>query len=314
MRPREFGALMLLALIWGASFLFIRVAVTQGFTPLTLVDVPLGLAALGLLPLLIARRRGSSPAAPIAWRRYLIPLCVVALVNAALPYFLIAFGEERIASGTASILNASTPLFAVALTAVIPGIAHERLTWGRVIGALIGFAGVIVLVGPEAFKQNDLSVGFFACLGGAASYAVGGVAARIGLRGAPVIVQAVGVNAAGFLFLLPIVLITGLPSQPPSTAAILSVLALSLLGTSVALLLYYWLLARVGVTRTSIVTYLLPGTALIWGAVLLSEPITLNEALGLLLILIGIAAINNVYAAIFRRQKTPAAISVPTAE
>jgi drug/metabolite transporter (DMT)-like permease len=289
MRPRELAVLALLALVWGASFLFIRVAVRE-VSPFVLVSVRLGLAALVLAPAALVR-----PRLLAGWRRYIPGLLAVGLVNAALPYTLLGFGETLVPSGQASIINATTPLFAVVLTAALPGFVHERLTLARGIGALVSFGGVLVLVGPNALQGNGTLLAYLACLGAAIVYACGGVLARVMLRGAPLLVQALGINLAGFIFVAPIALVTGLPRHLPSTAALVSMATLSIMGTAVAFLLFYWLFGKVGVTRTVIVTFLLPCTALIWGAVLLHETLTPGIFAGLALVLLGIAIINNVF-------------------
>lgn len=292
MRPRELAVLGLLALVWGASFLFIRVAVKE-VSPFVLVAARLGLAALVLVPAALVRPRWLA-----GWRHYIPGLIVVGLVNAALPYTLFGFGEILVPSGQAAIINATTPLFAVVLTAALPGFVHERLTLARAIGALVSFGGVVVVValGSSGVYGGGTLLAYLACLGAAIAYACGGVLARVMLRGAPLLAQALGINLAGFIFVAPVAIITGLPSHLPSTAAIASMATLSIMGTAVAFLLFYWLFGKVGVTRTVIVTFLLPCTALIWGALLLNETLTPGIFAGLALVLLGIAIINNVFA------------------
>ncbi len=302
MRPRELAVLGLLALIWGASFLFIRVAVLA-ISPFTLVLCRLGLAALVLLPVALAR-----PRLVRGWGRYVPGFIIVGLLNAALPYTLFGFGETRVPSGQASILNATTPLFAVMLTALLPGFVHERLTVARGVGALVSFAGVLALVGPSAFAGRGELLAYLACFLAAAIYAVAGIAGRLTLKGAPLLAQALGVNIAGFLWIAPVAVATGLPTQVPALPVIAAVATLAILGTAVAYLLYYWLLTHVGVTRTVIVTYLLPCTALVWGALLLHEALTLNVIAGLVLVLLGIAIINNTFAPLFARRAVPAPV------
>jgi drug/metabolite transporter (DMT)-like permease len=302
MRPKEYLVLGMLALVWGASFLFIRVAVHE-IRPFALVTLRLGIATLTLAPVVAMHRKSLA-----GWQRFIPGLLLVGLFNAAIPYALFAFGEVLIPSGQASIINATTPLFAVALTAAIPGIVHERLTLARGFGALLSFGGVLALVGPSAFQGAGELLAYVACLAAALFYAIGGVIARVMLKDAPVLLIAIGVDLAGFLFVLPVAILTNsLPTHWPSLAVIASVVTLSTLGTGVAFLLFYWLLAQVGVTRTAIVTYLLPCTAIVWGAVLLGEMITPNMLIGLALVLLGIAFINNVFALRRNRQTTPVA-------
>ena len=291
MRPREYAVLTLLALIWGASFLFIRVAVLE-ISPFDLVFFRLGIASLVLLPVVLIRPRLIK-----GWQRYIPGFLLVGLFNTALPYSLFGYGEQHIPSGHASIINATTPLFAVVLTAVLPGIVHARLTARRGLGALISFAGVLVLVGPNALQGTDTLLAYGACLLAAGLYAISNVLARMMLHDAPLLAQAFFIDFAGFLFILPFALVSGLPQHVPSAGAIASILTLATLGTAVAFLMFYWLLQHVGVLRTSLVTYLLPCTALVWGAVLLHESITANVIAGLALVLAGIAIINNLFGA-----------------
>ncbi len=305
MRPREFAVLLALALIWGASFLFIRVAVLE-ISPFALVFFRLGLAALVLLPVALARSRWVR-----GWQRYIPGYLAVGLVNAAIPYSLFGFGETHVPSGQAAIINATTPLYAVVLTAMLPGIVHERLTVTRAVGALVSFGGVLALVGPAALQGHSELINYLEIIGAAFAYAVGGVLARVMLKGAPLLAQALGINLAGFLFIAPLAVITGLPRHLPSPQAVASIATLSIMGTAVAFLLFYWLFQQVGVTRTVIVTFLLPCTALVWGAVLLHEALTLNIIAGLVLVLLGIAIINNIFAALFRRP-APVPVSAPT--
>jgi drug/metabolite transporter (DMT)-like permease len=295
MRPREYAVLGTLALIWGASFLFIRVAVRE-ISPFDLVFFRLGIGSLVLLPAIIIR-----PRLIAGWHRYIPGLVLVGLCNTAIPYTLFGYGEQHIPSGHASIINATTPLFAVILTTVLPGAIHERLTATRGVGVLISFGGVLVLVGPSIFAAGGTLLAYGACLLAALLYAVSNVIARLTLQGAPLLAQAFFIDFAGFLFVMPVALVTGLPTRLPSTGALVSIGILSTLGTAVAFLLLYWLIQHVGVVRASLVTYLLPCTALIWGAVLLHEMITPNVLAGLALVLLGIAIVNRV----FRRRPAP---------
>lgn len=300
MQPRALAVLLLLALIWGASFLFIRVAVLGGFTPFTLVATRLGLAAAALVPVALAR-----PRLIAGWRRCWPTIVALGALNAALPYALFAFGEERITSGEAAILNATTPIFTALVLAVAPRSLRERLTGRRILGALVGFAGVVVLTGPALAGGSAALIGAGACLAAALLYGVAATVARAGLRGVPVLVPALGVNLAGFVMIAPLAVVTGLPSAWPTPSALLAVGLLAILGTSVGVLLYYWLIGAVGAAGTTYVTYLLPCTGLLWGAALLGERVTWNAIAGLALVLLSVAIVNNLFAQ-FRRRPAPA--------
>ncbi|MDQ3328197.1 MAG: DMT family transporter [Chloroflexota bacterium] len=294
MTPIDLSLLFGLAAMWGASFLFIKVAVLE-ISPLMLVSIRLVLASgtMLLVQRALALRRPAPPAPPVRqmWRSYLY----VSVVNAIIPYTLIAWGEERITSGTASILNASTPLF----TALLAGLAitHagvlDKLTPRRAIGLLVGFAGVTVLiVGSGA--DVDLPTGRSALLGEVAvlvaslSYGIGGLYGRRAFEGMPPILPATWQSIFGAAVLLPFALVLTPLERVPSWQAIGSVVALGVVGTAIALLVYYELLARVGATRTVMVTYLLPVMALFYGAVLLDEVVSVYALLGLALVLLGI--------------------------
>ncbi len=288
MKPKEYLVLFILAALWGASFLFIKVAI-EDMTPLTLVAVRLVLGSLGLLLVLPFK-----PSIMSGWQRRLWGFFVVAIFNAVIPYLTISWGEVYIPSGMAAILNATTPLVVVIVSHWWPG--GERLTWRRASGVLIGFLGVGLLVGPTAFTTASSNLYLFGALLvfiGSASYAFGSLFALRMLSGLPMMQPAIGQTAMGAVILAPIATIAFIlqPQQTlhiPLGLALGSAAALALGGTSLAYICYYWLIVRVGPTRTLIVTYLLPCTALIYGALLLHEPVGVNAIGGLALVLTGI--------------------------
>lgn len=286
MKPKEYLALFALAALWGASFLFIKVAVAD-MSPLTLVAVRLVFGMLGLLVVVPFK-----PAIMKGWTTRLWAFFLVAVFNAIIPYLAISWGEENVPSGMTAILNASTPLVVVIVSNWWPG--GERLTWPRFAGVLVGFLGVVLLIGPAAIATGRSSLyllGAFAILIGAASYAFGGLFARRMLSGLPLMQPAIGQTAMGAFILAPIAsiaLVAQPPTHLPSSWAIASVLALALGGTSLAYIFYFWLIEHVGPTRTLIVTYLLPCFALVYGALLLHESVGINAIVGLALVLAGI--------------------------
>jgi len=286
MKPKEYLVLFALAALWGASFLFIKVAV-QDMSPLTLVAIRLVLGALGLLLVVPFK-----PAIMKGWRTHLWAFTVVAIFNAVIPYLAISWGELHITSGMAAILNATTPLTVVIVSNWWPG--GERFTWIRVGGVLIGFLGVGILTGPAALAAGGSGLfllGVLAALAGAISYAFGGLFAHKLLTGLPLLQPAIGQLTVGALMLTPvagIALAIQPPAHIPSIWAIASALALSLGGTTIAYIFYYWLIDHVGPTRTLVVTYLLPCMALVYGALLLHEAVGLNSIAGLILILSGV--------------------------
>jgi drug/metabolite transporter (DMT)-like permease len=286
MRTKEYLILFILAALWGASFLFIKVAVAE-MSPLTLVFVRLALGALGLLLFVPFK-----PEIMQGWHTRLGAFFIVAIFNAIIPYLTISWGEQHVSSGMAAILNATTPLVLVLISNWWPG--GERLTWLRFGAIGIGFVGVAILVGPTAFVTGGSSLyllGVLSCIIGAASYGLGSLLTRTYLVGLPLMQQAIGQIGMGAIILLPVEGIA-LAIQPqthiPSFWAIASALALALGGTTLAYICYFWLLEHVGPTRTLIVTYLLPCTALVYGALLLHEAVAPNSLLGLALVLTGI--------------------------
>ncbi|MDQ3856265.1 MAG: DMT family transporter [Chloroflexota bacterium] len=294
MTPVDLSLLFALAAIWGASFMFIKVAVRE-MSPIMLVSLRLVLAAATLLALqrAVGALRASTPASPPIrekWRAY----AYMGLMNAIVPYTLIAWGEKAIPSGTASILNATTPLFTAVLAVLLArGVESERLTRLRALGLLVGFAGVAVLIVGSG-QEVDVGVrgqqllGYLAVLGGAAAYGVSGLYGRRAFAGVAPILPATWQNVCGAVMLLPFAWGLTPLTRLPSWQATGSALALGVMGTGVALVLYYQLLARVGATRTVMVTYLLPVMALIYGAVFLHEPVSVLAVLGLALVLAGV--------------------------
>jgi drug/metabolite transporter (DMT)-like permease len=276
------GVLVALGAIWGASFMFIKVGGLE-IQPFALVEVRLALAALVMI-VVSATRKGTFAEIRKRW----LPLTVMGLINCALPYTLITWGEVYISSGLAAIYNACAPLWAAALLFFIP--SSEKMSLGRTVGLLVGIVGVFLVVSSNLGVGTDSGwhwVGQGACLLAALSYAIAGIYGRQALKGVPVQVSATGQLISGALMLLPLSIFQ-IPQQVPSWQAIGSVVTLAIAGTALASLMYYWLLVRVGATGTLLVTYLLPVFALIWGALLLSESITLFALIGLVLVLTGI--------------------------
>jgi drug/metabolite transporter (DMT)-like permease len=288
MPTRYLGVLLLLGAVWGASFLFIKVGV-QEMAPETLVALRLAIASVILLGVLYAR----GLRLPGSWRIW-ADFLFLGVVGLIFPYLLITWSEQSIPSGMAAILNATTPLFSV--LAAYLWTREERLSGLRLLGVALGFAGVVVAVGIEdldlsrADTQAQLAV-----LAAAACYAVSGIYGRRAFRGMPALVPATGQMLAGAVLITPYALVVrGIPVPLPSATALWAVVALAVLGTAAAYILLYWVMERIGATRTSMVTYLLPPFALVYGALFLEERIGLNALAGLVLVVIGILLANGV--------------------
>jgi drug/metabolite transporter (DMT)-like permease len=280
MTRRYLPMLVLLALVWGSSFMFIKVAVRE-LDPATLVLGRLAVAALTLaivVPLVLGAKptltelRGNWPY-----------LAVVGLLNTAVPFWLLSWGETRIDSGLASIIQASVPIFNALLAF---GFFHDqRVTGRRLVGVAVGFVGVALLVGAQ--PQAKI-LGALAVVGMATCYAAGGLLTRHHLSGVRPQAVALGTTVVAALAMLP----TGIafaPSHVPSWKPIGSVVFLGVIGTAVAYLLFYAIIAGAGAAYASFVTYLVPPVALAYGALFLHERIGWPAVAGLVLILTGVS-------------------------
>jgi drug/metabolite transporter (DMT)-like permease len=271
--------LAVVALLWGASFLFIKVAVRE-LEPATLVLGRLGLATLALaaiVPFLVGvRATVRHIRANVGW------LAVVALVNVALPFWLLSWGETRIDSGLASIIQAAVPIF----NAVVAfGFFHEvRVTGLRLLGVATGFVGVALLVGAQ---PEGKVLGALAVVGMALCYAVGQLLAGRRLGDVPPPVVALATTGIAAVAALPAG-IAQAPHEVPGWKAIGSVVALAVPLTAIAFLLFYAIIAGAGAAYAALVTYLVPPIALAYGAIFLDERFGAAALGGLVLILAGV--------------------------
>jgi drug/metabolite transporter (DMT)-like permease len=311
MRLRENAVLLSLAAIWGASFLFIKIGL-QDVSPATLVLGRLIFAVLTLLVIAAIR-----PVLIRGWWRFALLGVLVGVVNNFLPFMLITWGETRIASGVASIFNATTPLFTALLAHVWIGSAREPLTRRRSLGVLFGFLGVGLIIGPGLTTLVDGSintlVGELAVLIAALSYGVGALLSR-NFAGAAPLVPPLTMQASALIFTIPVALLWDPQTHAPSLASIGVMAELGILATAVAYLLYFWLIRHVGATRTSLVTYLLPCTALIYGAVFRGETVSWYALAGLGLVLVGTVITNGTLSGLFRRRRSARSAPARAAE
>ena len=291
--------LLLLAAIWGASFMFIKIAVDE-LAPTTTMAARLVFSALPLL-LIVVLNRGLRPA--FAEMRSVARAAIfLGVVSTALPFTLIAWGETKIDSGVAAIGNASMPIFVAILA--IKFRSSERATGSRLFGVLLGLLGVAVLTGVNPKGGWAGVAGTLAVVGASISYAVATLYTQGLLDDVHNDVLAAASVTWGAVFLTPLGAIQA-PSHFPSWGVIAAVLALALLGTVAGQLLYFRMIYRYGSARASLVVYLLPVTALFYGAALLGEPITAAAIVGLVLILTGTALGSGVLR-IPRRAVVPA--------
>jgi drug/metabolite transporter (DMT)-like permease len=270
--------LIALSLIWGASFMFIRVA-DRSFDPWALVFFRVLLGAAVLVPVALSSLgRRSFGQARAAWRW----LVVVGLVNTAVPFMLFAWAETRIDSSEAAILQAAMPIFTVLIAIRF---LQEQVSGMRWLGILLGFAGVALLVGSPG-QGGTLAA--LAVVLAAFCYAVGSTISSRFLGGTEPLVTAAGTTVVATVAVAPLGLLH-LPASVPGWKESWSVITLGVLGTGLAYMLLFALIRSAGPSRTSLVTYLIPGIAVVYGAVLLGEPLRTISLAGLVLILGGVA-------------------------
>ena len=279
--------LIALGLIWGGSFFFARIAV-QHIPPFTLVLCRVLLAAIALhlafgrMPGFYATLKARAP-----------ELLLLGIINNAIPFTLIFAGQTVIGAGLASILNATTPLWTVLVAQVFT--EDEKITVAKLIGCALGLAGVVLLIGPAALDHTNTPVWpLLAILGAALSY---GFAATWGkrFRGVPPRMVATGQLTASSLVMLPLALVIDRPwtLTAPPLDAVLATVALALLSTAFAYILFFRILARAGATGTSLVTLLVPPAAILLGVLFLGENLSITELAGLALIAVGLLTLDN---------------------
>ena len=276
MSRRDLGLLVALSAIWGSSFLFIKVGVEE-LEPAVVVFGRLLVGALVLVPVVMARGGVSG------LRAMLVPIVVLGALNNALPYWLLSFAETRIDSGLAAVIQAAAPIFTVLLAIRID--PSQRVTGFRLLGVALGFVGVALLVG---LQEGGELLGALAVVGTALCYAVSVLYAGRAIRSFSPLDVSVGQLTVGALLTLPAALLQW-PSETPSAKVVGAVLVLGALGTGVAYLLYFALIVRAGASRAILVTYLVPAFALVYGWLILDEPVTASALAGLALILGGTA-------------------------
>jgi drug/metabolite transporter (DMT)-like permease len=286
MRTADWLLLVLLSVLWGATFFFIAVTSPE-IPPFTLVLARVAVAAIALVPVvfLVGERL---PATAAGWW----PFIVQAVINNVIPFTLIVYGQLRIPSGLAAVLNATTPLFALVVARLFAG---EALSASKVAGVVLGVAGVGILVGPEALSTNASGViGMICILGAALSYAVSALWMRR-LRHIPPLVSSAAQLTCSSLMLLPLAAaIERFWQLPmPTAPALLAVLGLALISTALAYIVFFRLNASAGPTNVMLVTLLIPVTATVLGVALLNETLTQHQIAGALVIGSGLVVIDG---------------------
>ena len=287
MGATEWLLLIALSVLWGGSFFFNAVALAE-LPTLTVVLGRVGLAALALW-CLIALGAGRPTATPGLRLAFL----VMGVLNNAIPFTLIVWGQTRIGSSLAAILNATTPLFTVILAHWLT--LDERMTPARIAGVACGLLGVVVMIGPAALEELGLEVlAQLAVVGAAVAYACAGIFGRR-FRSVPPLHTAAGQLTGSTLVMLPLVLLVDRPWELASPSAITwgAVLGLALASTALAYVIYFRILARAGATNLLLVTFLIPISAFALGAAFIGERLAPAQLGGAALVLLGLAAVDG---------------------
>lgn len=283
MKARDVGMLFLLASIWGASFLFIRMAVHDFGAPLLVaVRVILG----GFILLGVARLTHQQTQLRANWGKFLL----LGAINSALPFTMIATAEIYLTASFAAILNATTPFFAALMSWLV---LKDALTPRKIAGLLVGLVGVAMVVGWSPLELTTevwLAIGMMFV--GSFAYGAGTVYSKKSFVGVSPFSMAVGQQLGSGALMLPLALVN-LPTQTPSLPATLAVLALAVVCTAVAYVLFFTLVSRVGPTNTSTVTMLVPFFGILWGALFLGETVEVGQLLGFALILVALTQVTG---------------------
>ncbi|MEO1091523.1 MAG: EamA family transporter [Pseudomonadota bacterium] len=289
MTATEWGLVVALSILWGGSFFFNGVAV-QELPTFTVVVARVAIA--GAILLIVLRVVGVAlPLDLAAWQAFL----AMGLLNNVVPFSLIVWGQHHVASGVASILNATTPLFGVVVAHLLT--ADEKATGARFLGVVVGFFGVALMMGVDVLAGlGSTALGQLACLGAALSYAFAGVYGRRFRRlGIPPLATATGQVLASSAVLVPLMLLVDRPwTLPmPSAATIGALLGVAALSTALAYVLYFRILATAGATNLLLVTLLIPVSAVLLGVALLDERLGPEHLGGMALIALGLAVIDG---------------------
>ena len=281
MKPSDLFSLILLGAIWGGAFPLLRVA-SPVFGPFALIAVRVAIGGLALI-LLVRDHR--------VLRQHAGALLVLGLLNTAIPFTLFSFATLRVSAGLASLLNATTPMFGAAIAWAWLG---ERLSLARLVGIGIGFLGICSIVWNQVgFHAGSAAVGVLAGLGGAALYGAAACYTRRYLAEVDPRVNAAGSVLGAALVMLPL---GGLnwPSVAPSSGAWAAAIALGLVCTALAYIIYFRLVPRIGASRAVMVTFLIPVFGIFWGAVFLHETVTGSLLLSCAVVLFGTALATGV--------------------
>jgi drug/metabolite transporter (DMT)-like permease len=296
MKSSDWALIIALSILWGGAFFFIEIAL-RAFPPNTLVLLRMGLAMPPLL--LVLKFTGQKlPRNFASWRS----LTVLGMLNVVLPFVLFIWGQTQISSSLASVLNATTPLWGVVTAHFLT--KDEKATPVRVVGVLLGLAGIATMVGPDAFNSGATVLPQIACLIGTLCFALASIyGLRFGKGGMPPMVIATGQVITATIIMLPIALITDAPWRLPMPGrdVIAATVALAVFSTSLAYALYFRLLQSAGASNSLLITFLIPVTAILLGTVFLGEHMAPIQFAGMGLIALGLLVLDGRASAIYRR-------------
>ncbi|MBO9471796.1 DMT family transporter [Endozoicomonas sp. G2_2] len=289
MGSREWAMLVALSLLWGGSFFFVEIAV-DALPPLTIVLLRVGVAAIALWTFAFATGL-RPPRDTRIWGAFIL----MGLLNNVVPFSLIVWGQTEIGAGLASILNATTPLFTVVVAGTL--LSDERSTPNKILGVIVGFVGVVLMIGGDALTYLGGHVAAqLAVLGAAISYAFAGVFGRRfrAMNISPVTTAAGQVTASSML-LVPLVIAFDWPidTHAPSAWVWAAIASLAILSTALAYILYFRILASAGATNLLLVTFLIPASAILLGVLVLGETLAPVDYMGMLLIAFGLIAVDG---------------------
>jgi drug/metabolite transporter (DMT)-like permease len=301
MKSRDWLNFIILGLIWGSSFMWIKIAVAD-VSPFVLVTFRVFFAVLGITGIILLQK-GKIPLE----KHWIGVFAFLGLFNVAVPFFLISWSEQFISSGIASVLNGTVALWTIIFAAIF--LPDEKMSWLKFFGVVLGFGGVVVL-SLENLEGGigNAHLGVITMLIATASYGASNIFGRLKTRGLESNAQAFGQLTAAFIFVLPAALIIDPEFELPNLAITwFGLVSLGLLNTAVATWLYYSLLNSVGSTRTSMVGYLMPLVGVIVGVIFLHEKVSWLLLVGGLMIVAGVLLVNSAEKIIdaFKKQREP---------
>lgn len=303
----EWLLLLALSVLWGGSYFFAKIALAE-IGPFTLAFLRVSIAALALHVVVRAAGLRMPGVRARKDRRLWLAFFGMGLLNNAIPFSLIFWGTAAITSGLAAILNAMTPIFTVLVAHGLT--ADEKLTPARATGVLAGFAGVVVLIGPDMLAGlGTNALAQLACVAAALVYAFAGIFGRR-FKALPPLVTACGQVSASSILVLPVAALIERPWQavPPGAVTWGAIVALALVSTALAYIIFFRILGTAGATNLLLVTFLIPVSAILLGTLILGERIEPRQLAGMAFIGLGLAAIDGRLLALLRRRRPAAAL------